>query len=248
MDLQYQSDADFEKSLPKIGFVHSNSPNRFFFGNTNETRFLFQRPNYEWFRSNPYNTIKDCLSAITGVDRSGAMFRFYNKKLDDLERELSNDAYFDDDRVWDCQLIYDLFCGIKRTIDIGIRSGDIGKVLPLNGKELSINWNQDNPFIYKVLFHSLSFLNWMQQNGYPAPKELSFSKDNNGHLFWTDNKPNNINYPNLSNEEKAILAWKWKQPGPGHLTNNEINNRLEPGMTNGSATKKINRLVEKFRK
>ena len=87
----------------------------------------------------------------------------------------------------------------------------------------------------------------MHRNGYPIPDELAFDVDVDGGLYWADKKPSGNDYSNLSDEEKARLAWEWKKPGPRHLTNKEINKRLYPELKDGSATKKINRLVEKYR-
>jgi hypothetical protein len=97
--------------------------------------------------------------------------------------------------------------------------------------------NGEWEFSDSKILDTQSFFSWMHDRGYPIPDELAI----NTSLEHTD-------YSNLSDEEKARLAWEWKQPGPKHLTNKEINGRLYPDLKNDHATRKINGMVEKFRK
>jgi hypothetical protein len=105
--------------------------------------------------------------------------------LDGLEEKLSREEYNEDDRVWDCGEICFLFDLLKDSIDIGLESGEIGKILN-RGYELKIDRNGDNPFVYQFLFHSLSFLKWMHLNGWPIPDELKFTEDDNGRLEYVE--------------------------------------------------------------
>lgn len=218
---------DLRSQLPKIG---TEIDGQVCLGDDEFKIFCGSRPDYEKFKTG-YATESECVGALLGV----------GFPLDLIERLLeqqwnnacpSPDIAIDPDHPAFVRYIevVSLFHEIMTAIDIGIAEGKIRVVLEYEGQG---EWK----FSDSKILDTDTFFSWMHERGYPIPDELAI----NTSLEHTD-------YSNLSDEEKARLAWEWKQPGPKHLTNKEINGRLYPDLKNDHATRKINGMVEKFRK
>lgn len=237
---------DLKKELPKLG---KDVPDGVDFGIDKKTMVYSLRPDYAEFKKKKYNKEVRCVAVLVGFLAPNTVHKIC------LERwwEFMNGPHHGLDQIGNPRFSFlgsavGIFSDIREIIDIGIATNEIGRVLENDPKLLKEEFESDTMFSRNRWFDTLPFLNWMRQNGYPIPDELAFDAGVDGELYWINDKSNTSDYSVLPDEEKASLAREWKQPGPRHLTNKEINNRLYPDMKNDSATKKINRMVEKFRK
>ena len=208
------------------------------------------RPDYNAFKSKVYNTELSCAEVIVGVCILNDVYTFHKEIcLKIIEKGGSEDEptvlNHNSEYVYSGG-IYCLLTNIREIIDLGIESGDIGKVIVREPHPLEKN----DLFKRTQLFHSLSFLRWMKLNGFPTPDELTFYEDENGKLeyaknsnlnrsqeidqnnteaqnefseFNNSNKFNRIDWSNRTRREQAVLANSWKAEG---LSNRQIAERL----------------------
>jgi hypothetical protein len=249
---------DLKKELPKLGQVAGG---KVYYEVDGESIHLGRRPNYAEFKSKPYQDEETCVSVLLGISKPNALLLSLVRRMNSLSiKDKGNDPAY---RLY--RQLVNLFQSIRETIDIGIETGDIGKVSETKENDMQVMFRlhssamsaePDIEFTYNFLnceflssryFDTLGFLNWMQENGFPIPDELAIDKDRDGQSFWAGSRQP-IDYSNLSDDEKAMYAWEWKKPGLNHKTNEEINVRLYPHLTSNAATKRINRMVLKFRK
>lgn len=185
---------NFKKELPKLGKniddeisfcvdkQYSKSP-------IHQVSFEKEfRPDYEKLKSKKFNLEIDCVSMIVGLKYPDqALFVFkkatkgarkaYQNSIEESEKTMNYDHY-----CYFSELI-DLFREIRRDVDIGLKNGEIihdGE--DFSGRVLSTK----RDFSHILSCDTLSFLNWMQSQGYPIPKELAIGKNDHAETVWAD--------------------------------------------------------------
>jgi uncharacterized protein YjhX (UPF0386 family) len=171
----------FREQLPKLGQdidgvvkigIKSENPGvigeRFSFG---------ARPDYEKLKRGKYNSEESCVSMIVGLRDPSLFFFVLAGRIDfhknDIKLSVTDkgrlETYNRD--VFDYfRAAADLFREIKRDIDVGVSFKEIiYRDLP-NGENIG------SLFSFYRYFDTLSFLNYMQQKGYPIPDELDIWK------------------------------------------------------------------------
>ena len=182
---------NYQLNLPYIGTektVHGYI--RAQIGNHEEWTLYPFRPLYSEFKSKVYNAEDDCVSVLVGVVRPNGIYKFYMEKeqeLGELYYQKSDDEWItklhDDPRQDFALKINHLFMEIQKMIRQGLASGEIGVCLQ---DEPFQELEENDLFRDDRYFHSLSFLKWMQRNGFPIPDELRFHENKQGQLEYVD--------------------------------------------------------------
>lgn len=172
--------------------------------------FFSIRPDYQKFKSKVYNSEEDCVSVLVGTSFPNSFYRACEERIALLikESKLKKKENFclelDDRNFHEVRDIHGFFLELKQTLRIGEATREIGTVVEYN-KPDNVTTDGDL-FDGDKCFHSLSFLNWMQENGYTIPEELLFQKNKAGQFEYKD----------------SIIFGDLKQTFPGHPMNKEI--------------------------
>jgi len=189
---------DLTKELPRLG--KETKSGRVYYEVDGKSYPIGRRPDYADFNKNNggYQDEETCVSVILGISNPNALLLSfvrweYSPSCNGTENEPKRELYMQ---------LKKLFKRIRKDIDIGIATGDIGKVSEIKeddaqamrelyslvmSKESNVELAYKDlncKFLNNRIFNSLGFLSWMQKNGYPIPEELAIEKNGHGETVW----------------------------------------------------------------
>jgi len=194
---------DLKKDLPKLG---KETGRGVYYDVDGTSVNIGRRPIYADFKNNKYNDEESCVSVLIGISKPNVLLlklvrRMESRSFNDRENDPSYGLYLQ---------IKSLFQSIRKYIDIGIATKDIGNVPEIQVNDVQdtlkffssvMDSEHDVEFAYSSLncefsgnryFNTLGFLNWMKENRFPIPDELAFNENDDGTFHFADSHKDHI--------------------------------------------------------